>query len=163
MNIILQTILVGIGATIFMDLYALVLNLFNIKTLDYRFLGRWIGNFFKGNFYHSKITESPVITFEKPLGWITHYLIGITFSFILVLCFGIKWLENPTVLPALFIGIIAILGPFFIMQPAFGFGIAGSKLPNPSKARIMSFITHVVFGIGLFVSAYALCQIVKIL
>ena len=162
MNSILQAIFIGTGATLFMDLYALILKLFSIKSLDYKFVGRWVGYFPKGKFFHNKIMESPAIIHEATLGWITHYLIGITFAFLLVIIFGKKWMENPTLTPALVIGIITIIGPFLIMQPAFGFGIAGSNLPDPNKARLMSLITHSIFGIGLYLSTLLLNQITKI-
>lgn len=162
MNSILQAIFIGTGATLLMDLYALILKLFSIKSLDYKFVGRWVGYFPKGKFFHNKIMESPAITYEVTLGWITHYLIGITFAFLLVIIFGKKWIENPTFTPALVIGIITIIGPFLIMQPAFGFGIAGSNLPDPNKARLMSLLTHSIFGIGLYLSTLILNQIMKI-
>ncbi|MBZ9630455.1 DUF2938 domain-containing protein [Salegentibacter sp. LM13S] len=161
MSSITQTILIGIGATLSMDMYALILKLFGIKSLDYRFVGRWIGNFPKGKFFHNKIMDSPPIAYEQALGWIAHFFIGIAFAFLLVLIFGKEWLETPTIFPALIIGIITILAPFFLMQPAFGFGIAGSNLPDPNKARLMSLITHCVFGIGLYLSAIIISQILK--
>ncbi|MGG6231123.1 DUF2938 domain-containing protein [Tenacibaculum sp. SDUM215027] len=161
MNAILQAIFIGTGATLFMDLYALILKLFSIKSLDYKFVGRWIGHFPKGKFFHNKIMESPAIIYEVILGWIAHYLIGITFAFLLVSVFGKKWIENPTLTPALIIGIVTIIGPFLLMQPAFGFGIAGSNLPDPNKARLMSLITHTIFGIGLYLSTIVMNQIMK--
>ena len=162
MNSILQTILIGTGATLFMDLYAIILKFFNINSLDYRFVGRWIGHFPKGKFFHNKIMESPSVPYEVLLGWIAHYLIGITFAFLLVFVFGKKWVENPTLAPALIIGVITIVGPFLLMQPAFGFGIAGSNLPDPNKARLMSLITHSVFGIGLYLSTIILNKTMNI-
>lgn len=162
MNSILQTILIGTGATLFMDLYAIILKFFNINSLDYRFVGRWIGHFPKGKFFHTKIMESPSVPYEVLLGWTAHYLIGITFAFLLVGVFGKKWVENPTLTPALIIGVITIVGPFLLMQPAFGFGIAGSNLPDPNKARLMSLITHSVFGIGLYLSTIILNKTMNI-
>ncbi|MGS2764787.1 DUF2938 domain-containing protein [Sinomicrobium sp. M5D2P9] len=161
MSSIAQTILIGIGATLSMDVYALILKSFGIKSLDYKFVGRWIGNFPKGKFFHNKIMDSPPVVYEQILGWIAHYFIGITFAFLLVLVFGKKWLDTPTILPALIIGIITVVAPFFLMQPAFGFGVAGSNLPDPNKARLMSLITHSVFGIGLYLSALIMNQIMK--
>lgn len=153
MNTILRIILIGVGATAIMDIYAYVVRLFGIKGLDYRFLGRWIGHLFNGKFFHNKIFESPVINGEYIIGQFAHYLIGISFAFILVMVGGKKWLENPSLFPALMIGLLTIAAPFFLMQPAFGFGIAGSNLPDPNKARLMSLIIHSVYGIGLFLSA----------
>ncbi|MBC9796783.1 DUF2938 domain-containing protein [Sinomicrobium weinanense] len=159
MNTIVHTILTGIGATLIMDLYALILNFFGIKTLDYRFVGRWIGYFPKGKFFHSKIMETPPIPNEQIIGWIAHYSIGIVWAFLLVFVYGENWLGQPRLVPALMIGIVTIIAPFFLMQPAFGFGIAGSDLPDPNRARLMSFITHCIFGIGLYLTALLLTLI----
>ncbi|REH52516.1 hypothetical protein C7448_103251 [Tenacibaculum gallaicum] len=161
MSSLFQTILVGIGATITMDVYSFILNAFGIKTLNYKFLGRWIGHFFNGKFSHHTIFTAPSIKHEHIIGWVAHYAIGITFALFLVLFFGKKWLENPTFSPALIIGIITVIAPFFFMQPAFGLGIAASNTPHPIKAQIMSLITHAVFGFGLFLSAKILSILVK--
>lgn len=159
MNTLLRIMLIGIGATATMDIYAYIVRLFGIKGLDYRFLGRWIGHLFNGQFFHTKIFESPVIKSEALIGQFAHYLIGISFAFLLVLVSGKKWLENPSLFPALAIGILTIAAPFFLMQPAFGFGIAGSNLPDPNKARLLSLIIHSVYGIGLFLSALLVSKI----
>ena len=161
MSSLFQTILVGIGATITMDVYSFILNAFGIKTLNYKFLGRWIGHFFNGKFSHRTIFTAPSIKHEHIIGWITHYTIGIIFTFFLVLIFDKKWLENPTLLPALAIGVVTVVAPFFFMQPAFGLGITASNTPHPIKAQIMSLITHAVFGFGLFLSAKILSILVK--
>lgn len=154
--IILKIMAIGIGATLAIDLWISVLKLFKIKSLDYKYVGRWIGNFPKGKFLHNKIQDSPPIPNELIIGWAVHYLIGITFAFILIVVYGINWLDEPTFLPAIIIGLMTAVGPFFIMQPAFGLGIASSKLPNPNLLRLKSLGTHLMYGIGLYVSAVLL-------
>jgi len=59
-------------------------------------------------------------------------------------------------LPALAFGLVTTLAPFLVMQPAFGFGIAASKTPKPSQARLKSLMTHTVFGRGLYLWALLL-------
>ncbi|MGJ1204274.1 DUF2938 domain-containing protein [Sphingobacterium lactis] len=153
MNTIVKIIAIGIGATITMDLYTQFLKVFQIKSLDYRFVGRWIAYFPKGKFTHQKIMDSPPQPNELLLGWVAHYFIGISFAFLLILVTGKEWLTKPTLLPALIIGILTTVAPFFLMQPAFGFGIAASKLPDPNMTRMKSIITHSVYGLGLYGSA----------
>ena len=46
--------------------------------------------------------------------------------------------------------------PWLVMQPSFGFGIAASRAPNPTGARLKSLMTHTVFGIGLYLWALLL-------
>jgi hypothetical protein len=153
MIIILKTIAIGIGATLAIDIWVSLLKIFKIKSLDYKYVGRWIGNITKGKYFHNKIQDTPPIKYELIIGWTVHYLIGITFAFILVIVYGIGWLVEPTFLPAIIIGLITAAGPFFIMQPAFGFGIASSKLPNSNLLRLKSLGTHLIYGIGLYISA----------
>jgi hypothetical protein len=151
--IILKILAIGISATLAIDIWVSFLKLFKINSLDYRYVGRWIGNFPKGKYFHNKIQDTQPIPHELILGWTVHYLIGITFAFILVAVYGISWLDKPSLLPAIIIGLITAAGPFFIMQPAFGFGIASSKLPSPNLLRLKSLGTHLIYGIGLYVSA----------
>ncbi|WP_454868501.1 DUF2938 family protein [Pseudomonas farris] len=66
------------------------------------------------------------------------------------------WICNPTLVPALVMGLVSVIAPFFIMQPAFGFGVAASKTAAPSAARRRSVTAHLTFGLGLFVAGWLL-------
>lgn len=157
MNVILEIVMIGIGATIIMDLWAIIQKfLFNIPSLNYMYVGRWLGHFLKGEFFHDTILIAKPIKGETVIGWLTHYTIGIIFSFILIAIVGSDWLVKPTFLPAMMIGIISVIAPFFIMQPGFGFGLAGSKTPQPKVTRIRSLVAHLSYGIGLYFSAQLL-------
>ncbi|NSL86269.1 DUF2938 domain-containing protein [Chitinophaga sp. Mgbs1] len=155
--LIVYSLIIGIGATIFMDIYAIVnRTFFKIPSLDYRLLGRWIGHFKEGVFAHTSIMQAKPVKGERIIGWIAHYLIGITFAFLLLLIWGTGWAYHPTLLPALLIGILTTVAPFFMMQPAFGFGIAASKTPKPATARLRSLMTHTIYGIGLYIAGLLL-------
>lgn len=153
MNILLQITLIGIGATAIMDSFTFLLRCIGIQTLDYKYVGRWVGHLWKGRFTHSTIFTANPIKHEKIIGWTAHYAIGISFAFLLVYFDGVQWLDRPRPVPALVVGILTTIAPFFIMQPSFGIGWAASKTPNPNKARLMSIIIHLVYGIGLYLSA----------
>jgi hypothetical protein len=84
------------------------------------------------------------------VGWITHYLIGIAFITTFVAFAGNDWLQHPTLIPAIVFGVITVLAPFCIMQPAFGLGFAASKASNPAQTRLRSLMNHVMFGVGLY-------------
>lgn len=153
-ELIIFSIIIGIGATLIMDLYALLVRLiFNISSLDMGIVGRWIGYFTHGVFTHQNIMQAEKIKGERIIGWSAHYLIGISFAFLLLLICGVEWVYHPTLLPALAIGILTTIAPWFIMQPAFGFGVAASKTPNPLLARLKSLQAHTIYGIGLYLAA----------
>ena len=158
MDTILKTILTGIGGTLTLDLWVFILRQFKVKSLDYRFVGRWLGHIIKGKVFHKNITTSLPIKNEVLIGWSAHYSIGISFACLLVLLHGKRWLDSPTFFPAFVIGIVTVIAPLFIMQPAFGFGIASSKLPNSNLLRLKSLLTHSVYGIGLYLTALLLTK-----
>jgi hypothetical protein len=146
--------LIGLGAAALMDVWSLVLRRgFGIPTLDYALLGRWIGHFPRGRFVHQGITRSEPVPGERPLGWLAHYAIGVAFAFLLVALWGPGWLHAPTLVPALIVGIGTVVAPWFVMQPAMGIGIAGSRSPNPRATRLRNLGTHTVYGLGLYLAA----------
>src|SRR5690606_12479559 len=81
------------------------------------------------------------------------YAIGIAFASALLAANGAAWARQPTLLPCLGLGLLTVLFPYFVMQPALGAGIAGAKMQNPAQARMRSFATHAVLGVGLYLAA----------
>ncbi len=149
-------LLVGIGATALMDLWHLVRKqLFNVPNANWALVGRWVAYMVHGKFRHDSITALPPIRCECLIGWATHYLIGITYSFALVEIFGETWVHNPSIGPALSIGFITVLAPFLIMQPAMGAGFAASLTPKPKSARLHSIAAHGIFGLGLYLTGWS--------
>src|SRR4051794_3800 len=131
---ILGAIAVGIGATLFMDLWNLFLKRsFSIPSLDYCLLGRWLRHMPGGTLRHENITAAPQKPFECAVGRIAHYTIGVVLALVFVVLVSGEWLARPTVLPALLFGIGTVAFPFFIMQPSLGFGIAASRTPIQAR------------------------------
>jgi Protein of unknown function (DUF2938) len=149
---IIGAIFVGLGATLLIDLWALFLRRgFDIPSLNYCLLGRWILHLPGGTIVHRNITTAPPKPHECTMGWLAHYLIGTVFALVFVLLVSESWLERPTPLPALAFGVATTLVPYLIMQPSFGLGVAASKTPHPNQARVKSLMTHTVFGAGLYI------------
>jgi uncharacterized membrane protein YagU involved in acid resistance len=161
-NYVLGAVGIGIGATLLMDLWNLFLKRkFNIPSLSYCVLGRWLGHMPEGTFRHANINAAPQKRFECALGWIAHYSIGIVFALAFIVLASGDWLARPTLLPALLFGIVTVVFPFFIMQPSFGLGIAASRTPKPWRARLKSLATHTVFGVGLYVCALGVSYVLQ--
>jgi hypothetical protein len=153
----LAAVAMGVAASAAMDVWSAVLRRrFGIPTLDYRLLGRWIGYMPKGRFVHERIGASAPIPSERAIGFSAHYAIGITFAALLLVLAGPEWLASPTLLPALAVGLVTILAPWLVMQPAMGAGIAGSRSPNPTATRLRNLGTHTVYGMGLYAAAVVL-------
>ncbi|MBZ0232655.1 MAG: DUF2938 domain-containing protein [Deltaproteobacteria bacterium] len=153
LEVVVRVVLIGVGATLLMDAWAALLRQFGVPSLNFAFLGRWLGHLPEGRFFHESIARASAIRGELLLGWIAHYTIGISFAALLVSKFGLAWARSPSLLPALFIGIVTVIAPLFILQPALGAGIASSKTATPLFNSMKSVVTHVVFGLGLYLSA----------
>lgn len=150
-------LVMGVAAAALMDAWGLVLRRgFGIPTLDYAMLGRWIGNIPRGRLTHPRMAAAEPVPGERPLGWLAHYAIGVAFAVLLLAAFGSGWAAAPTPWPALAVGLGTIVAPWFVMQPAMGAGIAGSRTPHPAATRLRNLGTHAVYGIGLYVAALAL-------
>lgn len=147
----LYTILTGTGATALMDGWALLRRrLFDTPLPDYGLVGRWLAHMQRGRFRHERIAASPAMRGERLIGWSAHYLIGIAFAAVLTGGFGLEWMRQPTIVPALVVGMGTVAAPFLLMQPGMGAGIAARRTPRPGAARLQSLITHSVFGLGLY-------------
>lgn len=157
MEHLVATALVGVGATAVMDLWGLVRRpLLGQPAPDYAMLGRWVGHMSHGRFRHASISKAEPVSRERLLGWLVHYLTGVAFAALLVAIAGDDWLLRPTPAIALGVGVGSVVAPFLLMQPAMGAGWAASRTPAPGRARMQSLVTHVAFGVGLYVAALAL-------
>lgn len=150
---ITRIVLIGCGATLVMDIWLVFLKRIGVQTLNFAFIGRWVGHLFHGRIAHASIGKASPIVHETAFGWITHYAVGIAFAFLLTSISGVAWIRAPSLGMALLVGACTVAFPLLVMQPAMGLGVAASRTPSPIKNCSRSLINHSVFGLGLFLSA----------
>jgi hypothetical protein len=157
MDDLICTVLIGVGATAVMDLWGIARKrLLGIPPPDYGLVGRWLAHMpLSGRLRHDRISAAPAVHGERLIGWTGHYLIGISFAALLPSIWGIEWIRQPTIGPALLVGVGTVLAPFLLMQPGMGAGIAARRTPRPGAARLQSLVTHTIFGLGLYSAAQA--------
>ena len=161
-NYFLGVVAVGLGATLFMDVWALFLKrVFSIPLANYCLVGRWLRYMPEGTFMHASISAAPQKGFECTVGWIAHYVVGTVYALVFVAIVSGSWLAQPTLLPAMLFGVGSVLVPYLIMQPSFGLGIAASKMPQPTQARLRSLMAHTAFGVGLYVCAVGVSYVLR--
>jgi hypothetical protein len=161
MNDIIKVVCIGIGATAVMDIWLLFLKRLGVPSLNFAFIGRWVGHLLQGRIAHDAIAKAEPIPGELALGWGTHYAIGIGFASLLVMLAGTDWAANPTLLPAVLVGMGTVVAPLLVMQPAMGAGFFASKTPTPLKNCLRSLANHCVFGLGMFLAAILVDGIVR--
>ena len=152
-----STLFIGAGATLATDLWAIARRrLFGVPAPDWGLVGRWFGHMARGRFRHERIASAEPVRGERVIGWTAHYLIGIAFAGALLAICGLAWTRQPTLAPALMLGIATVTAPFLLMQPGMGAGIAASRTPRPNSARLQSLLTHAVFGLGVYAAGLVL-------
>ena len=162
LEFVLRAVLIGVGATLVMDGWAFLLRQLGIPSLNFALLGRWIGHLRQRQWMHASIVKAPPVGGELLIGWCAHYSIGIAFAALLVSSFGLEWARSPSLFPALFVGVVTVVAPLLILQPALGAGIASSKTTAPVFSSMKSLATHTVFGIGLYLSALATASLIPL-
>ena len=155
LEIALRILAIGTGATILMDAWLLLLKRVGIAASNFALLGRWLAHGFRGERIRRAPAKAPPVRGEALLGWSTHYVVGILFAAALVFVEGLEWARAPTLLPALLTGIVTVIAPLFILQPAMGAGVASTRTPTPVLNTLKSLANHAVFGVGLYLAAVA--------
>src|SRR5262245_17713060 len=106
---LISAIFIGLGATLTFDLWGLFFkHAFKITPSNICLVGRWLRYMPEGTFRHSNIVSAPQKSAECTVGWIAHYIIGITFAILFIALVGITWLQHPTLIPAIVFGVITV-------------------------------------------------------
>ena len=148
---LVEMILMGVLATLFMDLLSILLGKSKIihQLIKPEAVGRWTLYMFRGKFIHKDINETPALNNEKSVALLSHYLIGIVLAGIYLLL----ELKEPTIrhqlwMPLIF-GLTTVLLPWLWLYPSIGLGFLASKSPRKSPYIVTSLVNHTNFGLGL--------------
>jgi hypothetical protein len=158
-DVFFKATLVGVGGTIVLDLYALIMSrALGLPATNWAMVGRWFGNMAQGQFVQVAMSEAAPFKGELAIGWIAHYAIGICYGLLLLALCGKVWLERPTLLPPMILAWVLLVAPYLVMMPGMGMGIAGSRTPKPNITRLKSVMGHSVFGLGMYATGWLLAS-----
>jgi hypothetical protein len=147
----IQGVLIGIIATIGMDIWAAVVKyVFRLPTTDWAMVGRWFGHMPRGLFTHHPISDAVPISNELAIGWIAHYITGLVYGLAYLYIVQVLFSSGPSLISALVFGLVTLVAPWFIMQPGMGAGIFASRTPRPGLMRLINLSMHTVFGLSLY-------------
>jgi hypothetical protein len=153
-DIAIRAVLIGVGGTVVLDLYAWLLHrIFGMPATNWGLVGRWIGLMPRGHFVQPQLGKADRVPGELAIGWVFHYLIGAGYGLLLVAIWGADWLQRPTVAAPMTLALALLVLPYFAMMPGMGMGMAASRAPKPNVARLKSVAGHSVFGIGMYLTA----------
>jgi small-conductance mechanosensitive channel len=155
--LVIQGALLGLGATVLMDLWGAVLARFpGQRPTNWAMVGRWFWHLREGTVFHDDIAAVAPYAHERALGWAGHYAIGVLYGVVFALIVGAGWFADPRFLPAFVFGIVTVAAGWFLLQPGMGLGWAASRAASPATARLRSLLNHTVFAIGLYGTAFLL-------
>ncbi len=98
MNDLVSALVMGVGATVLVDLWAIARRrACNIPLPDYGLVGRWFAHLARGRFRHESIAASAAVHGERVIGWIAHYVIGVLFAALLLAVWGLAWVRHPMI------------------------------------------------------------------
>ena len=158
---IVRAVLIGAGATVILDGWALlVTRAYGAPAPRWDLVGRWVAGLPRGRFVLTNPGASPPVRGDLALGWLVHYAIGIGYAALLLAVAGLGWARQPTLGPALLCALLTLAAPFLVLQPGMGAGIAASKTPDPTAARLKSAIGHTVFWLGLYGAALVMAWVI---
>ena len=89
MDLIWRGVVIGFGATVLMDIWAVILwKVFGQGAPNWAMVGRWCWHLPSGKVFHDDIGKAAPYAHEQALGWIFHYAVGIAYGVILALLMG---------------------------------------------------------------------------
>ena len=144
----------GIVATLATDLWQRLLNaIAGLPPANWGLIGRWVAWFPRGVFIHRPISATASVRGEIIIGWVFHYAVGIVYAglYLAIMRLG----SGPTLVSAVTFGLVLLVAPWFVMQPALGLGFMASNTPKPAVIRVVNVSVHAVFGVGLWLGAVA--------
>ena len=151
MELAIQGVLIGVIATIGMDIWAAVVKYgFRLPTANWAMVGRWFGHMPRGVFVHHPISSSSPVPNELIIGWIGHYVTGVIYGLAYLYIVRVLLSSSPSLTSAVLFGLVTLVAPWLMMQPAMGAGIFATRTPSPNVMRLVNLSMHTVFGASLY-------------
>jgi len=149
-NVATNMVVAGIFATAVLDFWQRFLyRASGIPPTNWGIVGRWFGHMPRGRFVHAAIGEAEPVANEAAVGWTMHYLIGIMYGVAYVGLMSTLF-DGPSLLNGFLFGLVSVVIPWFLMQPALGLGVMGAKAANPNIPRYTALAGHCIYGIALY-------------
>jgi hypothetical protein len=153
MEILVWAFLGGIVGAVLMDVtetYAAKIGI--TSGVNIALVGRWFLGLLRGRFTHANILDTAPHPNEVKVGWAFHFLIGGGgVALLYPLFFQIIGMPLPCnhLLGGALFGLATSALPWFILLPAFGWGIFGRRGPRGSNALLASTLSHLPYGLGV--------------
>ena len=146
-----QVIFIGIVATLVIDIWAVILStIFKLPTTNWSMVGRWCAHLRTGQIIHRPISQSKPVKYEQTIGWLFHYIIGIGYAYLYVMLMVFIFIKDPSLTSAIIYGLVTLIAPWLVLQPALGLGLFARLAEKPNTIRALNLSVHLIFGVALY-------------
>lgn len=155
-NDLLVLFLCGVLGAVLMDITETLAARRGITSgVNAALVGRWIISIMQGKLTHRDIRQTASHQHEVLAGWLFHFIVGggcvaLLFPLIWQSVAGMALTAHP--LPYLLFGLATSALPWFILLPSFGWGWWGRNGPRGSNALLASTLSHIPYGLGIWVA-----------
>ena len=149
-SFLLNSVLGGVLATLFMDVSSTLVRATGLTAgAPPSIIGKWFGYLLRGRLIHGDIMGSSEIPVRLPLTLAFHYGIGIALAGVFAALCSWQAPQRGTFAFAVGFGLFSTVLAWFLMFPAMGWGIAGTRGPAQLLLTRTSLVNHALYGIGL--------------
>jgi hypothetical protein len=147
---LLNSILGGLLATLFMDVTGTLVRVTGLTAgAPPSTIGKWFTYLLQGRLVHRDIMASPDIPIRMPSMVAFHYGIGIALAGAFVALCSWQMPQRGTFAFAVGFGLLTTVLAWFLMFPAMGWGVAGTRGPAQLLLTRTSLVNHALYGLGL--------------
>ena len=143
---VIEGIVSGIIATLLFDLFQKSLTFaYGINKAKWELVGRYFIGVSRGKYIQEDLSSETIEKNELFIGYLVHYLIGVIYGLIYVIINSL-FLEQPSLILALIIGFLTVLGSWCLMMPyAFNLGFFWIKNRRAKTSSSSKFIISLCF------------------
>ena len=113
-------------------------------------VGRWCAHLRTGQFIHRLISLSKPVEYEQTIVWLFHYIIGIRYAYLYVMLMVFIVIKDPSLTSAIIYGLVTLIAPWLVLQPALGLGLFARLAEKPNTIRALNLSVHLIFGVALY-------------
>jgi hypothetical protein len=120
-----------------------------VLKIDVRMIGRMTVGWMRGRLRYDRPSQIEPHAYERLLGYLAHYAIGLILAAIFVLGWDQFMGGPPSPAWAIVYGFATTVISEFVVYPSMGLGICGRRSPDGIKAFLSPLANHLFYGLGM--------------
>ncbi|MFW2372562.1 MAG: DUF2938 family protein [Gammaproteobacteria bacterium] len=153
-----MTFIGGLVGASFMDITESYLSKLGINSgVNGTYIAKWVHGLARGQFYHSNIDNTPALDHEFIIAALFHYIIGggaVALGYAVLISLQYAPLMAWHIPLSIAFGLMTCMLPWFILMPAIGKGVLGTKMAMGAKPVLAPILSHIAYGLGIGITLF---------